>query len=202
MRVSDDVSISDRETAPGDEPSAAGARHLDHEMGSVLHGWRVDGRGDGEWRRQRGLESGEDGRKSQAAQDAFHPREERGGPRGDPIEGPHDRRMLNLQRDFLAGTTRKAQAQKPAHDQDRDRRKHRPADRVGHGVGAFTQDPAPDGLAGRETNAGAEAATDDQDEHRAERAGHRVVDADVVEQRPRGRGAQQHAHHEADVLRE
>jgi len=68
-------------------------------------------------------------------------------------------------------------------------------------VSAFAQDPAPDGLARGETDAGTEAAADDQDQHRAQRAGDRVVDADVVEQRTRGRRAQQHTNDKAHVLR-
>ena len=60
----------------------------------------------------------------------------------------------------------------------------------------------PNRLPDRETDTGSEAAADHEHQHRPERAGHRIDDPEVVEQRLRRRGADYDANQQADVLRQ
>ena len=67
---------------------------------------------------------------------------------------------------------------------------------------AGAQNLAADRLADCEADARAEAAADHQDEDRAERAGGRVVDLQVVEHVTGGCRAEHHADQQTQVLRE
>src|SRR5205823_9702044 len=98
------------------------------------------------------------------------------------------------------GAAREAQAEEPAHEQHRESGQGGAGDRIGGGVDAGAQDAAADRLADGEADAGAQAPADDQHEHGAERSRARVVDLEVVEDVPRGGGAQQDAHGQPDVL--
>ena len=202
MGVGDDQPAADRESASGDEPAAAGADHLDGDPGCGLHARRVDVLGNGQRTRKRGVQRVEYGRERNTGQDSLHAGQEAGRAGRHVVENVKHGRALQRIRELGARPAREAEAQEPAHDEHRHRRQHRAGDGVLAGVDALLQDLVPDRLPDRETDARSEAAADDEHQHRPKRAGERIVDSEVVEQRLRRRGADDHADEQTHVLRE
>src|SRR5205085_9484459 len=104
---------------------------------------------------------------------------------GDPVHGAKDDRPLDLLRDLEHRAARKAQAEEPAHDEDREGRESGTGDRVRRGVDAGAQDLAPYRLADRKSDARPEAAADHENQHGAQWPSAGVVDLEVIEDIPR-----------------
>ncbi len=198
--VRHDVSGADRKAAARDQASASKARDFDHGLRCVIYPGRIHRSGEGQARRERGLQAREHRRNRNARQDSLHAGQEAGCLGRALVERLQHCRPLDLLRDLLAGASREGQTQEPAHRQHRHDGHRSSGNRVGHGVHACPEDVAADRLARGEADARPEASTNDQHKNGAEWARHRVVDLEVVQRRCRRGRSQQHADHQARVL--
>src|SRR6266550_7553346 len=201
MRVGHNVAVAYRKSAAGDDAAAAHARDFDDDVRGLLDTGLVDRGGDGQGARQAArLETGEDRRELHPGQDLGDARKKRGRTWRDRVQTAEKNRALDLLRDLWARASREAEAEEPAHDQHRKCGQCGSGDRVGRRVDSSAQDVAPDRLADGEADARAETSSDHEHKHRAQRTRAGVVDLQVIEDKPGGRGAEKNADQQAEVL--
>jgi len=200
--VRDHVAVPDGESATGDKTTATKAGHLEHRLGGIVHAGRIDNAGgrNRKRRRQRGLESREDGWKLNPGEDVPDACEKGRALRRDGVQLMEHNRLLDLLCDLLARPTREAQAQEPNGYQHGQHRKRGAAQGVTDAMSPAAQDAFADRLTCRVSDAGSEAASDDQHQDRANRTRDRARHVDVIEHRLRRGGAQQDARQQTEVL--